>query len=119
MALCGLSEARGVTHTTEEVAAFSHRLGLRSAYFSSSKTQQASSPAAIAHPIASDGRINGHHQWLSKVDGDQPVSGIRTCVREASSALDEEARSAEAMIGKQRRCCSDRYTTPSLRSRNR
>lgn len=77
-AMVNFLNARGIQHTQEEVPASSLK-----------PTQEEFSPAKVKKAlgyqggdrsilISSDGHVlDGHHQWLAKVDGDQPVKVIR------------------------------------------
>lgn len=70
--------ARGIAHTQEEVPASSLK-----------PTQEEFSPAKVKKALGFEGGdrsilissdnhvLDGHHQWLAKVDGDQPVKVIR------------------------------------------
>jgi hypothetical protein len=71
-------KARGIAHTEEEVPASSLK-----------PTQEEFSPAKVKKALGFEGGdrsilissdnhvLDGHHQWLAKVDGDQPVKVIR------------------------------------------
>lgn len=77
-AMVNFLNARGIAHTQEEVPASSLK-----------PTQEEFSPAKVKKALGFEGGdrsilissdnhvLDGHHQWLAKVDGDQPVKVIR------------------------------------------
>jgi hypothetical protein len=77
-AMTNFLKARGITHTEEEVPASSLK-----------PTQEEFSPAKVKKALGFEGGdrsilissdnhvLDGHHQWLAKVEGDQPVKVIR------------------------------------------
>lgn len=77
-AMVNFLNARGIAHTQEEIPAGSLK-----------PTQEEFSPAKVEKAkgftggdrsilVSRDGHVlDGHHQWLAKVDGDQPIKVIR------------------------------------------